>query len=63
MESNLSAQEPIQLIDTDFSLRREDKNMAIIVGVPDAAIPDHEKWRIRWEPACTWFKNLQTGLT
>lgn len=63
MKSNLSAQELVQLIKTVFPSRPEDRNMAILVDVPDAIMPDNEKWRIRREMACEWFKNLQTGLS
>ncbi len=49
-----------------FSLRSEDKNLAIIVDVPDESVPDSPKWQERRAIAHDWYEkltNLKSSLS
>ncbi|MDZ7332524.1 MAG: hypothetical protein ONB13_00965 [candidate division KSB1 bacterium] len=58
MTENLSQTELKHLIGSVFSLREEDKNLAILVDVPDQIIPDNPEWRRRRELASDWHWKL-----
>ena len=55
---NLTAKELKELIVSVFSPGENDKNMAILVDVPDEIVPDNENWRIRRKLAQDWAKKL-----
>ncbi|UCE06124.1 MAG: hypothetical protein JSW07_21495 [bacterium] len=58
MRNNLSTTDIKNLIRSVFSIRSEDKNLAIIVDVPDEKVPDNEDWRKRRELAADWHQKL-----
>ncbi len=58
MTENLSQTELKNLIRSVFSLRTEDKNLAILVDVPDQTVPDNADWRRRRELAADWHQKL-----
>lgn len=61
MTENLSQTELQKLIRSVFSLRSEDKNLAILVDVPDQTVPDNADWRRRRELAADWHQKLARG--
>jgi len=58
MSENLSSQELINLIKTVFSLKTNDRNLAIIVDIPDTT-PDNAEWQKRRTLVQKWFDILQ----
>ncbi len=58
MTSNLSQTELKNLIRSVFSLRSEDKNLAILVDVPDQTVLDNPDWCRRRELAADWHQKL-----
>ncbi len=58
MTENLSQTELTNLIRSVFSLRPEDKNLAILVDVPDQIIPDNPDWQQRRKLASDWHRKL-----
>ena len=58
MRNSLSTTDIKNLIQSVFSIRQEDKNLAIIVDVPDNTIPDNEDWKKRRELAADWHQKL-----
>ncbi len=58
MRENLSKEDIKNLIRSVFSLRPEDKNLAIIVDVPDDKVSDNEDWKKRRELAADWHEKL-----
>ena len=58
MPENLTSQDLKNLIQSVFSLRPEDKNLAIIVDVPDDVVVDNADWRKRRELAFDWHQKL-----
>lgn len=58
MTENLSQTELKNLISSVFSLHEEDKNLAILVDVPDQIVPDNPDWRKRRELAWDWHRKL-----
>jgi len=58
MNEILSAEDIKNLIRSVFSLRPEDKNLAIIVDVPDGTVPDNDDWKKRRELAFDWHQKL-----
>jgi len=58
MKDDLSTSDIKNLIRSVFSLRHEDKNLAIIVDVPDEKVPDNEDWQKRRELAADWHQKL-----
>lgn len=61
MTENLSQTELKNLIRSVFSLRSEDKNLAILVDVPDQTVLDNADWRRRRELAADWHQKLAHG--
>ena len=62
MSENLSNTELVHLIKTVFHpLSTEDKNLAILVDLPDAKNPDNEKWQMRRQIAYDWWKMLEAA--
>ena len=58
MPENLSTEELKNLIRSVFSLRPDDKKLAILVDVPDEKVPDNEDWQKRRELAADWHQKL-----
>lgn len=58
MRETLSVNEIKNLIRSVFSLRPEDKNLALMVDVPDEMISDNEDWKKRRELAFDWHQKL-----
>lgn len=56
----LTAAELAALITSAFSLRDDDKRLAILLDVPDDASPDNDAWRRRRAIAYDWFRELTT---
>ncbi|MCI0495851.1 hypothetical protein L0Z72_12675 [candidate division KSB1 bacterium] len=61
MDQNLTRNDLKNLIQSVFSPRTEDKNLAIIVDVPDDKVADNEDWRKRRELAFDWHQKLQSA--
>lgn len=58
MSENLTHEDLKNLIRSVFSLRSKDKNLAIIVDVPDEIVSDNEDWKKRRELAANWQQKL-----
>lgn len=58
MKAKLSKSDIKNLIRSVFSLRPEDKKLAIIVDVPDEEVPDNDDWKKRRELAADWHQKL-----
>jgi hypothetical protein len=58
MSDILSPQELLNLIKTVFSIQNNDKNLSIIVDVPDKVLPDLDQWKQRREMANEWYQIL-----
>ncbi|MEN8165729.1 MAG: hypothetical protein ABFS37_16490, partial [Acidobacteriota bacterium] len=58
MKEELSADELTDLIQRVFSPTSDDRAIAILVDLPDAALPDHEHWRERRDMAAGWARQL-----
>lgn len=58
LEERLSREELTALIRSVFSLRPEDKLLAIIADVPDTVIPDNDAWHKRRSIAYDWGQEL-----
>ena len=54
----LSKEEIKNLIQSVFSTQKNDKNLAIIVDVPDEMVPDLDNWKKRREMAEDWYEKL-----
>jgi len=63
MTENLSQTELTNLIRSVFSLQPEDKNLAILVDVPDQIIPDNPDWQQRRQLASDWHWKLNQAKT
>lgn len=64
--NTLTAQELENLMKAVFSLREEDKHLAIIVDVPDETVSDHSKWQNRRVLAHDWrekLNNIKSNLS
>jgi len=58
VEERLSSEELSALVQSVFSLKPQDKRLAILVDVPDAKIPDNNAWRKRRTIAYDWAEKL-----
>lgn len=58
MKDKLSTSDIKNLIRSVFSLRSNDRNLAIIVDVPDEKVADNEDWKKRRELAADWHQKL-----
>ncbi len=58
--NTLSTEELKNLIISVFSSQKKDKNLAIIVDVPDEKVSDHERWKQRRELAADWHNKLNS---
>ena len=59
MKDQLSSDELKALVKSVFSLRPEDKRLAMLVDVPDTTCPDNEAWHERRAIARDWAKELE----
>lgn len=60
MHDNLSSGELKSLVQSVFSPGKSDKNIAILVDIPDNAVPDNAEWIERREMAMDWYIKLNT---
>ncbi len=58
MSDIFSAQELLHLIKTVFSPQPVDKNIALIVDVPDETVPDTDSWQNRRQMVYQWYNIL-----
>jgi len=58
MTNTISGDELAALIQNVFHPRHDDRALAIMVDLPDAAVPDSEPWRQRRELAEEWMNSL-----
>ena len=58
MQLEISADELTDLVLRVFSPKPADRALAILVDLPDAALPDHEHWRERRDMAAGWARRL-----
>ncbi|MBI2838598.1 MAG: hypothetical protein HYX75_09800 [Acidobacteria bacterium] len=54
MREKISAGELVRLVQRVFEPRGDDRRLAILVDLPDEAVPDHPAWRARREMAAEW---------
>jgi hypothetical protein len=59
MVDKLSAEEIVNLVKRVFKPVEMDTGLAIVVDLPDAALPDSPDWRARREMAADWARMLQ----
>lgn len=55
---SLTADELVQLIRRVFRPGPDDRALAILIDLPDAALPDRERWRARRVMAAGWAREL-----
>jgi len=58
-ELRLSDDELLDLVRRVFSLRDEDRRLAVITDLPDAQLADHAGWRQRRDMALDWYRRLR----
>lgn len=54
----LGSEELRRLVERVFAPRPDDTRIAVLVDLPDAAVPDHDAWRTRRELAAGWAREL-----
>jgi len=59
--STLTAEELTALVQRVFQPRDTDRALALIVDLPDDAVPDHAAWRERREIAVGWADSLESA--
>ncbi len=55
----LSDDELVDLVRRVFSLRDEDRRLAVITDLPDAQLADHSGWQKRRQMALDWYQRLR----
>jgi hypothetical protein len=60
MTAVLTAEELTALVQRVFQPRESDRALALIVDLPDHAVPDHPAWRERRVMALAWAETLET---
>lgn len=58
MAERLSGEELVALVRRVFAPRAEEHALAVLVDLPDAAVPDNEPWRTRRAIAAEWVAEL-----
>jgi hypothetical protein len=58
---DLTFEQLARLLDSVFSLRDDERRLAIMVDLPDAKVPDTDAWRDRRAISAGWFALLQHG--
>jgi len=58
MENQLSSEELVQLVHSVFQPGPEDKNIGILIDLPDTTVPDTPAWKIRRTLAVQWTEIL-----
>ena len=61
MDNELSSAELQALVQRVFKPSAADKALAIIIDLPDAAVPDNDAWAARRQMAHTWANGLNEG--
>lgn len=61
MSLELSAPELLQLIERVFPRLDGDRALAVLVDLPDDALPDHDAWAQRRKMAAAWARALDGG--
>ena len=57
----LKADELVAMIERVFEPKEEDTGLAVLVDLPDEALPDHEAWALRRELAAGWVRELHSS--
>lgn len=60
MAEYLKAEELIAMIRRVFQPGESEREVGILVDLPDAVLPDNEDWKIRRETAMRWYSELET---
>lgn len=60
---DLTREELLALIERVFAPTANERGLAFLVDLPDAALPDHAKWRERRAMAASWAKTLREDGT
>ena len=60
MQNNLSSNELVSLVQSVFSLCAADRQLAILIDVPDDVVPDTPEWLERRIMAKHWYNQLMT---
>jgi len=55
----LKAEELVAMINRVFEPKAEDTALAVLVDLPDEALPDHDAWSLRRDIAADWVRELQ----
>jgi hypothetical protein len=58
----LSTRDLVELVRSVFHPREDDHALAVMVDLPDEALPDHPGWAARREMAVGWVERLREGL-
>ena len=61
MTSQLDAQELTALVQRVFAPRSDDRHLAILVDLPDQAVPDTAAWKDRRLMAAEWWRLLSSA--
>jgi len=58
MSDKLTGQELVDLVRRVFDIRSNDRNLVVIVDMPDDIVPDNPPWKARREMAAQWVSLL-----
>jgi hypothetical protein len=61
MQESLTKADLVRLVQRIFHPRPDDRALAVLVDLPDAQLPDHERWKARREMAADWHRHLVAG--
>lgn len=61
MSEPLSPEELVELIERVFAPKPDERAIAVLVDLPDEAVPDHDAWRSRRSMAADWVRALARG--
>ncbi|HEY3448061.1 MAG TPA: hypothetical protein VGK67_17015 [Myxococcales bacterium] len=59
MPASLSPEQMKTLLESVFRFQEEDRTLAVLVDVPNAAVPDHDAWRDRRALAWEWKQTIE----
>lgn len=59
MAEFLKAEELVAMVRRVFQPAKTEREVGILVDLPDADLPDHAEWRLRRERATHWFSELE----
>jgi hypothetical protein len=57
----LTREELTRLVERVFAPGPEERTLAILIDLPDPALPDHDSWRERRALAAGWLRDLSSG--